>query len=146
MLLDDVDAHLDPQWQAALPMALKKALPNIQFITTAKSAAIVSALSPSEIIRIGYNPKTECIERMKPNENGDGWICISKSKQQDLHHGDPRTMTATEIYQSYFDIKRLTLNEHGELLRSHSALSSMPNRNAYQDEKLLQLRAKIEKI
>jgi len=50
VLIDEIDSHLHPQWQRHIPIALKTAFPNIQFIATTHSPQVLSELQPEEII------------------------------------------------------------------------------------------------
>ena len=49
LLLDEVDAHLHPQWQRTLLPALRKALPDVQIIVTSHSPFIISSCLGSKV-------------------------------------------------------------------------------------------------
>ena len=53
VLIDELDLHLHPQWQRRLPNGLKKAFPEMQFITTTHSPQVLSELAPNEILLLG---------------------------------------------------------------------------------------------
>ncbi|MDR1379225.1 MAG: AAA family ATPase [Synergistaceae bacterium] len=53
VLIDELDLHLHPQWQRHLPNGLKKAFPEMQFITTTHSPQVLSELAPNEILLLG---------------------------------------------------------------------------------------------
>ena len=48
VLLDEIDAHLHPEWQQQVIPLLREAFPNLQMLTTTHSPLIVSNLQPAE--------------------------------------------------------------------------------------------------
>lgn len=58
VLIDEMDAHLHPEWQQTLVPALKKYFPNLQIIGTTHSPLIVGALHQNEVYRIARQPIT----------------------------------------------------------------------------------------
>ncbi|WP_136604683.1 AAA family ATPase [Paenibacillus dokdonensis] len=63
VLIDELDLHLHPQWQANLLYVLKDLFPYAQFIVTTHSAHVIQAAEPNEIISLGYNEEGEVIVR-----------------------------------------------------------------------------------
>lgn len=57
VLIDEVDLHLHPIWQAKLVKALKTIFPRVQFILTTHSPSILQTLEKDEIIALGYDEK-----------------------------------------------------------------------------------------
>lgn len=57
VLIDEVDLHLHPIWQAGLIKALKAIFPYVQFILTTHSPSVLQILEKEEIIALGYNEK-----------------------------------------------------------------------------------------
>jgi predicted ATP-dependent endonuclease of OLD family len=57
VLIDEVDLHLHPIWQAGLIKALKAIFPYAQFILTTHSPSVLQILEKEEIIALGYNEK-----------------------------------------------------------------------------------------
>lgn len=55
VLIDEVDLHLHPIWQAELIKTLKCLFPKVQFILTTHSPSILQILDKDEIIALGYN-------------------------------------------------------------------------------------------
>ena len=53
VLIDEVDLHLHPIWQAGLIKALKTIFPHAQFILTTHSPSILQTLEKDEIIALG---------------------------------------------------------------------------------------------
>lgn len=52
VIIDEIDAHLHPEWQLTVMINLKKLFPNIQFIVTTHSPHVVLSAKRNEIIRI----------------------------------------------------------------------------------------------
>lgn len=50
ILIDEIDLHLHPTWQAKLIETLKTLFPQVQFITTTHSPSVLQSLSRNEII------------------------------------------------------------------------------------------------
>lgn len=61
VLIDEVDLHLHPIWQAKLVSALKTLFPNVQFILTTHSPSILQSLETNEIIALGSDEKGNTI-------------------------------------------------------------------------------------
>lgn len=57
VLIDEVDLHLHPIWQAELIKALKAIFPYVQFILTTHSPSVLQILKKEEIIALGYSEK-----------------------------------------------------------------------------------------
>lgn len=55
VLIDEIDLHLHPIWQAGLVKALKKIFPHVQFILTTHSPSVLQSLEKDEIIALGYD-------------------------------------------------------------------------------------------
>ena len=52
VLIDEIDAHLHPEWQRTIGFWLKKHFPNIQFLVTTHSPIICQAADPNGIFRL----------------------------------------------------------------------------------------------
>ncbi len=50
VLIDEIDAHLHPQWQRAVIPALQETFPNCQFITNTHSPQVISNVHRSDIL------------------------------------------------------------------------------------------------
>jgi len=55
VLVDEIDAHMHPQWQQHLIPRLKQFFPRAQFVISTHSPLIVAGLSRNEIIRFARN-------------------------------------------------------------------------------------------
>lgn len=52
VLVDEIDAHLHPNWQRKILWALRKIFPGIQFLVTTHSPLVVAGLSSDHLIRL----------------------------------------------------------------------------------------------
>lgn len=142
VLLDEIDLYLHPAWQATFVSALRKVFPKIQFIATTHSPVILAGLAPHEIVRLTIDPESGDVVRAgwdpKTGEltaiNGHSWP-----------QPDPRPMTGSEIYNTWFGIERLTPNPHGEALRRYLVLAGDPFRTAKEQAELVRLRDRLIK-
>jgi len=67
VLVDEIDAHMHPEWQRQLAGTLKKIFPKVQFIATTHSPLIPVTLAPGEVHRLrrdSDNPSQILIEHM----------------------------------------------------------------------------------
>lgn len=58
VLVDEMDAHMHPEWQQTLVEALRAALPRIQVIGTTHSPLIAGTLDSSEIVRMARDEES----------------------------------------------------------------------------------------
>jgi hypothetical protein len=142
VLIDEIDLYLHPMWQARLIPALRRTFPKLQFVATTHSPVVLATLSPEEVIRLQNDPTTGHVRRITPDSETGEWDPIDR--EADLHtQPDPRAMTGTEMYREYFGIERLTLNEHGDKLRTYTALATNPHRTKHQQEKMVKLHQEL---
>lgn len=75
ILIDELDLHLHPQWQAKMIYLLKHVLPKAQIIATTHSPHMVQAAEINELIALGVNETGDVYVRQLPNvEYGfQGW-------------------------------------------------------------------------
>ena len=75
ILIDEIDVHLHPQWQAYLVKALKDILPKAQIIATTHSPTIIQTAENNEIIALYYDENDNiCIRENEKNQYGyKGW-------------------------------------------------------------------------
>lgn len=64
VLIDEVDLHLDPQWQARVVRGLLGAFPNAQFLLTTHSEQVVGSLDASQVRRLSWASGEIVIERV----------------------------------------------------------------------------------
>lgn len=75
ILIDEIDVHLHPEWQARLVNALKELLPNAQIIATTHSPSIIQTAETNEIIALYFDENNDiCIKELEQKEYGyQGW-------------------------------------------------------------------------
>ena len=56
VLIDEIDAHMHPEWQRQLIPKIRELFPNLQVIATTHSPLLVPSLNPNEIIRLRREP------------------------------------------------------------------------------------------
>jgi AAA ATPase domain len=71
VLIDEIDAHLHPEWQAKIIHHLKDLFPKLQFIVTTHSPHVIASAEAGEILNI---PPHNGTLHLKPNPNSyKGW-------------------------------------------------------------------------
>ena len=143
VLLDEIDLYLHPVWQGGLVFALRQTFPNIQFIATTHSPVILASLRPNEIVRVGQDPDSGSV-RQWGHDAESGKLVPLESPDQPTHEPDPQTMTATELYRSWFGVDRLLLNPYGAQLREWRRIAGDPFRSDEEDAQLSGLRGQLE--
>lgn len=125
VLIDEIDLYLHPHWQQTLIRTLKQTFPRIQFVATTHSPLALVGLRPDEdeIIRLVIDEKTGDVRQFD-------------MKKGRPHEPDPRLMTGTEIYRSYFGIEQFYPGGLGELLRDHRFLAANPRRSEADEQTL----------
>ena len=75
VLIDEIDLHLHPTWQARLVEALKMLFPRVQFITTTHSPSVLQTLKKEEIIPLTQDDKGNVfVKELSLSEYGlQGW-------------------------------------------------------------------------
>lgn len=123
VLIDEIDLYLHPAWQATFVTALRRVFPKMQFVATTHSPVVLAEMAPHEIVRLIVDPQTGDVVR-------GGWApdtgAVVPVSTPDPVQPDPRPMTASEIYRTWFGLERLTPNPHGERLRRYQVLAEDP--------------------
>lgn len=137
VLIDEVDMHLHPTWQARLVRALKDIFPKIQFIMTTHSPSILQSLSKDEIIALGLDENGNTfVKELNLGEYGlQGWTL--EEILQDVM-GMPST--TSDIFQETmvaFDKAMMEENVE-EIKKNYELLDKMLHPNSTQ-RKLLQI-------
>lgn len=115
ILIDELELHLHPIWQAKISNILKKVFPRVQFIVTTHSPHIIQNANPNEIIALKRDENGVVIKKEIPNnEFGfQGWTV-----EEVL--GDIMGMedTRTEIYKnSIRDFQNAIMDENYSLAK-----------------------------
>jgi hypothetical protein len=66
VLIDEIDAHMHPEWQRLLVTRLRALFPKLQIVASTHSPLIVPSLESEEIIRLARDPKTGQIRAGAP--------------------------------------------------------------------------------
>ncbi|MBX2906308.1 MAG: AAA family ATPase [Taibaiella sp.] len=71
VLIDEIDAHLHPEWQLIIIKSIKRVFPRIQFIVTTHSPLVLASADSNQIIQI---PRHDGILDLKPIPRSfSGW-------------------------------------------------------------------------
>jgi len=124
VLIDEIDLYLHPAWQATFVTALRRVFPKMQFVATTHSPVVLAEMSPHEIVRLIVHPDTGDVVRAGWEPTTGEVVPVTSP---DLVQPDPRPMTASEIYRTWFGLERLTPNPIGELLRRYQVLAGDPS-------------------
>lgn len=74
ILIDEVELHLHPEWQAKVPGILKTAFPKAQFILTTHSPHVIQAAKAEEVIALQQNGDSVEKRQLYHSEFGfQGW-------------------------------------------------------------------------
>ena len=75
VIIDELDLHLHPEWQAKIYQALKQILPKAQIFTTTHSPHIIQVAEPCEIIPLTFDENNEVVLNKIPNKKYgfQGW-------------------------------------------------------------------------
>lgn len=124
ILIDEIDLHLHPSWQAKLVEALKEIFPKTQFIVTTHSPSVLQSLKREEIIPLTVDER--------------GWVCV---KELDLGDYGLQGWTLEEILKEVMELpdtssrfyletmtaykKGIAENNNDEALRHYQILKKM---------------------
>lgn len=100
ILIDEIDLHLHPSWQAGLIHTLKEIFPCAQFILTTHSPSVLQTLNSNEIIALGSN------------EAGEPYV-----KELQLGQYGLQGWTLEEILKYVMDMPETTSNVYQETLK-----------------------------
>lgn len=97
VLIDEIDMHLHPTWQAELIQALKTIFPKIQLIVTTHSPSILQSLEKDEIIALGLDEDGNTfVKELDLGEYGlQGWTL-----EEILHDVMGMPSTTSELYKN----------------------------------------------
>ena len=123
VLIDEIDLHLHPRWQAMLVPALKKTFPRVQFVATTHSPMVLPGLRREEVLVLGLDEAGNVTVREAP---------VS-----------PALKTGSEIYEHFFGIRELYPSELGSALQDYSFLANNPDRDDAEESRMLLLRKKL---
>jgi hypothetical protein len=73
VLVDEIDAHMHPEWQQMLVPLLRKKFPLLQVIATTHSPLVVGNMEPNEVYHFGRDPELGQIKAERLKTSFDGW-------------------------------------------------------------------------
>lgn len=125
VLIDELDLHLHPTWQATFISALRKTFPRVQFVATTHSPLVLSSLRPEEIVVLELNEQGTITAR-----TGD-----------DVR--DPRFRTVGELAAEFFEIDKLYPQPLGAKLKEYSVIAADRYRTTEDLQRAAQLKAEL---
>lgn len=124
ILIDEIEEHLHPAWQARLVKTLKRIFPKCQFIVSTHSPSILQSVEKSEIIPLHFNEKHETsIKELKLGKYGlQGW-----SLDEILTDVMDIPSTTSDIYQEVINAfdKAMEEEDISEIKRNFKILDEM---------------------
>lgn len=128
VLIDELDLYLHPTWQVVLVRALRETFPNLQFVATTHSPLVLAGLRPEadEIVQLALDPDTGDAVRVPPRP-----------------HVDPRLLSGTELYRTFFGIDDLYPDPAGRAFRDYRYLAANPYRSDAEETEMQCLRDKL---
>lgn len=116
VLVDEIDLYLHPSWQVGLIGALRDTFPNLQFIVTTHSPILLSAFRREEVVMLDYDDEGSIVQVPTPR--------------------DPRLLTGSELYDSFFGIDRLYPADLGDKVDAYVRLLRKPIRSDAEESAL----------
>lgn len=126
ILIDEIDLHLHPKWQASLIRSLKRAFPRIQFIATTHSPMVLPSLEADEVFVLRQDETT-------------GDVYVENTGEA------PRLMTGSELYGTFFDLDARFAEDVGRRLARYAYFASNPHRTEAEDQELRRLREELRR-
>lgn len=101
ILIDELELHLHPEWQAKISTILARAFPSAQFITTTHSPHIIQAAMPNQVVALHYtNGKIERKSVPSSEYGYQGWT-VEEVLTDVMGLGDTRTTVYQKAIQSF---------------------------------------------
>jgi hypothetical protein len=127
-LVDEIDAHMHPEWQQALVSRLKRAFPEVQFVVTTHSPFLAIGRTASEIIHILREQRTGKLIAESPTYDttymGVGNILVSQLFGLQSKH-DIEVQRDLLIRRRLSVKAVLTEQERAELTRIETSLGNL---------------------
>jgi len=127
VLIDEMDAHLHPDWQRRLVTITKRFFPNVQVIATTHSPLIASSLQASEI-RILERDETGVASLRKPTVRtfGQSADFILQSEVMGLENARPLSVERKiQHYIALSSTRNLTASQKQEMVELRRELSNL---------------------
>ena len=128
IMIDEIDIHLHPQWQAKIVNVLKETFPNAQIIATPHSPSVLQTAKAEEIIPL-YKDKEEntCIKELNLGKYGlQGWTL-----EEILEDVMGMPLTNSQLYMDTIHKFDKAMNEEDQekILQNYSILKEMLHPN-----------------
>jgi hypothetical protein len=128
VLIDEIDAHLHPEWQRRLADLTRRFFPNVQVIATSHSPLLAGALKASELVVLERDPDTNEVVQAE-------------------HVPDPYGLPSQDILTS--GVFGLTTDRNPEveiLIADYFAVFQKHERSDEEEQELKDLGTKLEKF
>jgi predicted ATP-binding protein involved in virulence len=137
ILIDEIDLHLHPTWQAQLVKALKNIFTKAQIIATTHSPSILQSLNKDEIIALDLDQNGNTfVKELKLGEYGlQGWTL--EEILQDVMGMPSTTSEVFKVTMAAFD-KAMMEENISEIKKNYELLDKMLHPNSTQ-RKLLKI-------
>jgi predicted ATP-binding protein involved in virulence len=148
VLVDEIDAHLHPEWQRRLVALTKEHFPNVQVIASSHSPLLAGAVSHEELRVVAPNPRSGEVEASIPRENVSGQKAedILVSSLFSLH--TTRSIEAEKTIERYFQLfgkSSVDSTEQAELDDLQAKLKSLNyGATLEQRQQIEQMRSQID--
>lgn len=124
VLIDEIDLHLHPSWQARFVDALKELFPKAQFIVTTHSPSVLQCLRREEIIPLTMNDEGfTCTKELELGEYGlQGWTI-----EEILNNVMEMPTTSSKFYINTMNAYKRAVAERNnhEILSNYHILKKM---------------------
>lgn len=110
IIIDEIDLHLHPEWQATMYLILKEILPNAQIFTSTHSPHVIQIAKPSEIIALIADEEGKIYRNDIINEE---YGCQGWTVEEILRDVMGMTETRTDFYTSM-------INQFDEAMKEES--------------------------
>lgn len=128
IMIDEIDIHLHPQWQAKLVKVLKETFPKAQIIATTHSPSVLQNAQKEEIIPLYRDAEDNiCIKELNLGEYGlQGWTL-----EEIMEDVMGMTSTNSEFYLDTIHKFDTAMNEENqeEILKNYNVLKAMLHPN-----------------
>lgn len=124
VLIDEIELHLHPIWQAQLVRALKVIFPKAQFILTTHSPSVLQTLEKEEIIALAYDEnRNTTLKELNLGKYGlQGWTL-----EEILKNIMEMPATTSKLYQDTlkkFD-QAMNMEDRDQILQQYALLKEM---------------------
>ncbi len=101
VLIDELELHLHPEWQARIAGVLTRIFPMIQFIVTTHSPHIIQAAEPNQIIALEFRDRTVALRPLPGTPLGfKGWT-LDEVLTDVMGMHDTRTEVLRDLLEAF---------------------------------------------